>query len=436
MNEKWKNNFQSKMESHQASEPLGLWDDIEIALNSKKVSPIINYRKVILWTATIGSVAAMLALIFLLGNRDASLLTIPTNIERPTTKQYIEEPTTDKSVNNIIKQTEERRSLLTTNTTSYSKQQIINDKDSEYGAIVEKHNVLEEVETENAEDSKIAVREDANEDANKSDTESVKERELATGNYFPNRGSNYQSTNNYNYRRASKNAPKLIASVYSTNLPNATGQSNGYGELIPRTTLSHQISGSGVGEQNAVDDIIFSNMGEETYTNTEHKQPVKAGLSIRYQLNNKFGVESGLTYAYLSSNLTSGTDKNLYETEQSLQYIGIPLNVSYNIWDNKNWGFYVTAGGLIEKCVAGKSSTDFIVDNKVVSSEDNKIKESPFQFSVNSSIGLQYNLLSKLSIFAEPGLGYYFDNGSAIETIYKEKPLNLNLKLGVRVNIK
>ena len=83
MEEKWINNLRSKMESHVEPEPTGLWDEIDVALNETKSSPIINRRKVVLWSA-IGGIAAMLTLIFLLGRQDTSLLTVHTNIERPT----------------------------------------------------------------------------------------------------------------------------------------------------------------------------------------------------------------------------------------------------------------------------------------------------------------------------------------------------------------
>ena len=166
------------------------------------------------------------------------------------------------------------------------------------------------------------------------------------------------------------------------------------------------MSANSIQEQSNAGDVIFSNIGEETHTKTEHKQPIKAGLSIRYQLNDKFGIESGLTYTYLSSNLTSGTDKSLYKTEQSLQYIGLPLNVSYSLWENRQLSFYVTAGGLAEKCIAVKSHTDYIIDNQIIPNDDDEtIKDKPFQFSLNSSVGVQYNISHKLGLFAEPGLG-------------------------------
>ncbi len=432
MEEKWINNLREKMESHEQPEPSGLWDDIEAALNEKKLIPLFNRRKAFLWSASIGAVAAMLMLIFLLGNRDSSLLTIPTDIEPTTAKQDVREPNRDEDTNKIIEKTEERKSLLATNIPPYNKKQSsIDNEEQIVVSLSEEEDLLEKLESESIEEREEV---DTKEWSNRQ-TEPTKESQSEKRHYFPNGRTEYETDDNYVYRRTSKEKGKLIASVYSTNLPNTSGESSGYGELIARTTLPGQMSANRVEEQGAAADVIFSNMGEETYTHTEHKQPIKAGLSIRYQLTDKFGIESGLTYTYLSSNLTSGTLKNLFETEQSLHYVGIPLNVNYNMWRNKQWSLYVSAGGLLEKCVDGKYHTDYIINNKIVETDDDTIKDKPLQFSVNSAVGLQYNMTPKLSVFAEPGVGYYFDNGSDIETIYKEKPFNLNLKFGIRVNI-
>lgn len=434
MKEKWKNIWQKKMEFYEEPEPLGLWEDIENAFIKKRGAPIIHYRKALLWSAAIGGIAAMLALVFLLGNRDSSLPTIPTPIEFPTAKQYIPETELNKKSDKVFREIEKRESLFASNTTAYNKQQVDSNKEEPFVVISDKEVSSEKFQDQIVEESQDVVTDDLN----NRKTKPAKKSESQTNDrsYFSKGRTNYETTDNYSYRRTSKNQHTLTASIYSSNLPNTTGESNGYGELIPRTTLSQQISGSAVGEQNPADDIIFSNMGEEPYTNIEHKQPVKAGLSVRYQINDKLGVESGVTYTYLSSNLTSGTAKNLYKTEQSLQYIGIPLNLSYNVWDSKQLSFYLSAGGLLEKSIAGKSHTDYIIDNKIVSTDDEKIKEKTLQFSVNGSVGLQYNLSSKLGLFVEPGVAYYVNNGSSIKTIYKDKPMNFNLKIGLRVVLK
>ena len=431
MEEKWINNLRDKMESHEVPEPLGLWDDIEVTLGETKPSPITHYRKVLLWSTGIVAVAAMLTLIFFLGKGDASLFTDPVNKESQIAQQFIEE--LDTNQNNIItQQIEDKESLLTTNTPSYSKQEIVKKKVSVYAETYVKDDIKERIE-----DDVLEERQKVDEkDSEKSQTQFEKESQSENKNFFPKRRPTGQPIDNYNYSRTSNNEGKLIASVYSNNLPNTSGESSGYGELIARSTLPGQMSANVVKEQGPAEDIIFSNLGEETTTKIDHKHPIKAGLSLRYQLSDKFGIESGVTYTYLSSNLTSGTAKNMYETEQSLQYIGIPLNVNYNIWDNIQFDFYVSAGGLAEKNIAGKSHTNYIINNQIEKTEHNKIKESSLQLSVNSSLGLQVNVLPKLGVFVEPGIGYYFNNGSDIKTIYKEKPFNYNLKIGVRVNIR
>ena len=431
MEEKWINNLQKKMESHEEPEPLGLWDDIEGAILTTKSSPIINSKKAILWTTTIAGIAAMLALIFFLGKEDASLPNAPIN----TTSQIVEKtiPESDTDLNNTISQPIEKKELLATNTTSDNLQQITKTVAQANAMITDKQDITDKLANDILEEHQQVEKKEVD------NTQAQSEKESQTENqtFFPKRRESDGSIDNYDFiRTSSTNKGRLIASVYSNNLPNTSGESSGYGELIAKATLPEQISANAIKELGPAEDIIFSNIGEETITKTEHKQPVKAGLSLRYQLNNKFGVESGVTYTYLSSNLTSGTSKNLYETEQSLQYIGIPLNVIYNIWDNKQLSFYVSGGGLVEKNIAGKSRTNYIINNKIELTEQNKIKDGSLQFSVNSAVGFQYNASSILGVFIEPGIAYYFNNGSDIETIYKEKPLNFNLKIGLRFNIK
>ena len=169
-------------------------------------------------------------------------------------------------------------------------------------------------------------------------------------------------------------------------------------------------------------------------TGKKHKLPIKAGLSVRYKITPRLSLESGVTYSYLSSELTAGSKGNRYETEQTLQYIGIPLKVNYSLWGNRYWEVYVSAGGEVEKCVAGKSETDYVVDGKKVSTDHEDVKVKPLQCSLNAAAGLQFNILPNLGVYAEPGVGYYFNNGSKVETIYKEKPFNFNLKAGLRLS--
>ncbi len=145
-----------------------------------------------------------------------------------------------------------------------------------------------------------------------------------------------------------------------------------------------------------------------------HHQPVRFGLSLRYQLDNRWSVESGLTYTRLSSDITTKEKGVTTMKEQRLNYIGLPLNVSYDLWKSRHFSLYVTAGGTIEKC----------------------LDTSSWQFSLNGAAGAEYKLTDVFSLYAEPGLGYYFNDGSTTPTIYQDRPLNFNLSVGLRFNLK
>ena len=62
------------------------------------------------------------------------------------------------------------------------------------------------------------------------------------------------------------------------------------------------------------------------------------------------------------------------------------------------------------------------VENNEIRHEKKHIRMKEWMWSVNARAGASYPLLRFLSVYAEVGAGYYFDNGSDIETIRSEKP--------------
>lgn len=155
-------------------------------------------------------------------------------------------------------------------------------------------------------------------------------------------------------------------------------------------------------------------VGSKTNHNIHHYQPIRFGISLRYRFNNHWSIESGFSYTRLSSDISTTTNGKTTVTEQHLNYIGLPLNISYDLWKNNHFGLYVTTGGMIEK----------------------SLDTSPWQFSLNGAVGAEYKLTNFFSLYAEPGLGYYFKDGSTTPTIYQDHPLNFNFSLGLRFNLK
>lgn len=230
------------------------------------------------------------------------------------------------------------------------------------------------------------------------------------------------------------NESRISVSISAANLFETNKTNRGYGTLRTGTVFhssSHEVKAASTSPMAR---ILAANSNEEVNTRKKHKLPIKAGLSVRYKITPRLSLESGVTYSYLSSELTAGSKGNRYETDQTLQYIGIPLKVNYSLWGNRYWEVYMSAGGEVEKCVAGKSETNYVVDGKKVSTDHEDVKVKPLQCSLNAAAGLQFNILPNLGVYAEPGVGYYFNNGSKVETIYKEKPFNFNLKAGLRLS--
>ena len=164
----------------------------------------------------------------------------------------------------------------------------------------------------------------------------------------------------------------------------------------------------------------------DLYEETKHHQPISVGMQAGFYLLPKLKLSTGLVYTKVSSDFISGVYDTRTVSTQDLHYIGIPLNLSYSVWEYKGLHTYVTAGG--EGAVNIKNHTE--TDGEVKESKRDKM-----QWSTNASVGIQYDFIPQLGVYVEPGMKYYFDNGSQIENIFKDKKLNFNIQFGLRFNV-
>ena len=167
-------------------------------------------------------------------------------------------------------------------------------------------------------------------------------------------------------------------------------------------------------------------------TNVKHKTPVSVGLSVSYALNDRLSLVSVLNYTLLSSSWET-TDTYHNETTQKLHFLGIPLSLSYEIARWKSFVVYGAAGAMAEVNVAGKLTTEKYMHRELYEREVSHIRMKPWLWSVNARAGVSYPLIRFVSLYAEVGADYYFDNGSVLETVRSEKPFNLKLQAGFRL---
>ena len=193
------------------------------------------------------------------------------------------------------------------------------------------------------------------------------------------------------------------------------------------------------------DDVIWAdnpqlgigifNQGKSVKTEYKHRLPVRVGLNVAYRLTDRLSVESGVSYTRLSSDMKDGTKDNYSSGSQKLDYIGVPLNVKYRAFGYRRLSVYALAGLLTEKCVSGKATHEYVISGEKKKHEAEDVAAKPWQLSVNAALGAQFDVLRNVGVYVEPGVSYYFDDRSPLSTIYKEKPLNFNLNLGIRYTI-
>lgn len=228
-----------------------------------------------------------------------------------------------------------------------------------------------------------------------------------------------------------------------------TAVRHGFGRRISIALSMSDMGGSsssqtGYGGMNGADaaaemsyfsDVLLNNNSRPVSTSVRHYRPVTAGLSVSLGLTDMLSLESGLGYTCLRAELYSGTEDSHYDIRQTLHYIGIPLKLNLRLWQSGRLGLYASAGGRMDKCVGGSTSTGYVLDDIPGVSVRESISDVPLQWSVSASGGLQYDLGPLFSLYAEPGLSYYFDNGGFVETAFDERPLNFSLSVGLRFRL-
>lgn len=177
--------------------------------------------------------------------------------------------------------------------------------------------------------------------------------------------------------------------------------------------------------------IMLQNINAQPTTDVKHHFPISVGVTVQKSLNPALALETGLVYTYLASDLMAG-DAAYYTQKQQLHYLGIPLKLQWNFLRKRYFNLYVIGGGMAEKCIYGSLSSHYEANDRPSLNQDERLSIDPLQWSVSAAVGITLKLAPHVNLYAEPGVAYYFDDGSQVSTIRKEKPFNLNLQAGLR----
>lgn len=238
-----------------------------------------------------------------------------------------------------------------------------------------------------------------------------------------------QAERKYSARRFSAGISVTGAGTANSSKRQLTNAVMGANPLESNVNYADWVDG---GFKNGESFVVYNQ--PEVETKYSHKLPVKFGVSFRYGFNKRLGIESGLTYTLLNSTFTTaaGTANGNTTGKQTLHYIGIPLNVTYNIIGTRLFNVYASAGGAMEKAVGGYFETTGHVDGKRSETNRNSLKPKELQWSLNASAGAQFNVLNQLGLFVEPGISYRIPSSSHVRSIYTDKKLDFSIGFGIR----
>ena len=240
----------------------------------------------------------------------------------------------------------------------------------------------------------------------------------------PSTVSNSTRPNNSSSFQPRRSLPKprhstFDLAAYASNT--VIGQANSNGVLMSQSVTGNYNLGSEIYAKGVP--IYLPDYKEKEH----HHQPVSFGLSVRYGLSRRWAVSTGVVYTKVRSDFTHTMGSEQVKNVQTLQYVGIPLTAHYNVWSTRHIKTYVSLGGKADINVKARITTE---------GNAQPMDKDRVQWSAGASAGVQYDILPQVGIYAEPGVKYYFDNGSRVRNVFKETSVNFSVQVGLRINVK
>jgi len=394
------------MENHEESLPYGSWEDILSTLDRRK-RRVLYLRRSLYGSV---AVAASLLLLLFLGKggpssdviRTYKLEDISANLHKPEIVTVIEK----KNIMPVRLLSEERNSRVKEN--AQLKEEVKGKEDKGDTWIAgEKITDAEGVKKEITREETGITPENKDHEAN--DTRTIKTEERKQGYGFFESGLGKVKGMFQGRRVTCALSTNLTPSVYSKSI-NMLSVSLGYqSDLVPSSIREYVQS--------------------QSISDSRYSMPLTFGVQAQIELNEKISVGTGLNYSLLVSNYKETSTNSRLDVQQSLHYLGIPVNVYYNLLKKNTLKLYLTGGFALDK---GISANYKIIENGVKTYDSNNI--SGLQFSMGAGLGAELRLGNDMGLYFDPSLAYFF-KGKQPESIRTAQPLQYKFELGMRFNL-
>ena len=169
-------------------------------------------------------------------------------------------------------------------------------------------------------------------------------------------------------------------------------------------------------------------------TESTYGIPLSFGIGTRFYLTNHFSVGTGLSYSLLvrsfNGTFIDDTRHVTGDIRHSIQYIGIPLNLYYDILDTDLLQLYLFGGGAAEKAISNK----YLIQNGP-DPINYSTKVPGLQWSADLGLGIQFRLTNHVGLYLDPSARYYF-NSNQPKSIRTKKPFMFGFEAGLRFDLR
>lgn len=167
---------------------------------------------------------------------------------------------------------------------------------------------------------------------------------------------------------------------------------------------------------------------------TSFMLPFSLGIGVKYNFTSRIALGTGLRYTNLSRTFVGdfvsadGIMVPQTDVDNAQHWLGIPVNLYYDVVNRGRWRVHAFAGG----------SAEFLADDHYLvhySPKDlhyHKPNSALPQWSVAGGLGVEFKLTPQVGIYLDPAFRYYFNTARQPRSLRTIQPLRFDIEAGLR----
>lgn len=176
--------------------------------------------------------------------------------------------------------------------------------------------------------------------------------------------------------------------------------------------------------------------GEGIYSaapETSFLLPFSIGVGVRYNFTNRWALGTGIRYTNLGRTFVAdfvsaeGIIVPQTDIDNHQHWLGVPLNVYYDIVNRGRWRVHGFVGGAVEFLL----DNDFLVHYSPKDIHYHEYGKQP-QWSLAGGLGVEFRITPRMGIYLDPNFRYYFNAQQQPRSLRTIQPLRFEMEAGLR----